>query len=148
MEIFDKIGNMASETYKFTTEKTSKLAKEAKIKMKINENKSKIDDIYEEIGKLIYQKHVREEDINIEDDIKDYCKKIDNLSEKIEDSRVELLNLKDKKQCQKCYKEIEIEDRFCPNCGEKQERPVARTVEVIQNEETQEEITDEQIQDD
>ena len=65
MEIFDKIGNMASETYKFTTEKTSKLAKEAKIKMKINENKSKIDDIYEEIGKVIYQKHVREEDINI-----------------------------------------------------------------------------------
>lgn len=144
MEIFDKIGNMASETYKFTTEKTSRLAKEAKIKMKINDNKSKIDDIYEEIGKLIYQKHVREEDINIQDDIQDYCKKIDDLSTKIENSRMELLNLKDKRQCQKCYKEIEIEDKFCPNCGEKQEKTVSKEVEVIEKEE----LIDEQIQDD
>ena len=30
------------------------------------------------------------------------------------------LELKDKKQCPKCYSEIEKEMKFCPNCGYKQ----------------------------
>ena len=46
MEIFEKIGDAASKTYKFTAEKTSKIAKETKIKMQINEYKSNIKDIY------------------------------------------------------------------------------------------------------
>ena len=46
MEFFDKLTKKATETYKGAAEKTSKLAKEAKLKMKINENKSKIKDIY------------------------------------------------------------------------------------------------------
>ena len=58
MDFFNKISNMASDTYKKTSEKTSKLAKETKLKMKINENKSKIDDIYNDIGKIVYQKHI------------------------------------------------------------------------------------------
>ena len=90
MDILDKIGNMASETYKFTTQKTSKLAREAKLKMKINECKSKISDVYEEIGKIIYQKHIREEDINISEDIEKYCQDIDTYSKEIEDYRMEL----------------------------------------------------------
>ena len=145
VELFDKIGNMASETYKYTTEKTSKIAKEAKIKMKINQYKSDISDIYEQIGELIYQKHIREEDINIEEDIEEYCKKIDDLSNKIEKIRMEMLSLKDKKQCSKCYKEIEIEDKYCPNCGEKQEAPAAKEVEIIEKEpdEEQTEMVDE-----
>ena len=32
MEFLDKLGNIANETYKFTTEKTSKIAKETKYK--------------------------------------------------------------------------------------------------------------------
>ena len=37
MDLFDKIGKKATETYKYTAEKTSKFAKEARIKLKINE---------------------------------------------------------------------------------------------------------------
>ena len=36
---------------KKTTETTSKIAREAKLKMKIKENKGKIKDLYENIGK-------------------------------------------------------------------------------------------------
>lgn len=141
MDLFDKIGNVASETYKFTAEKTSKIAKEAKIKMKINECKSKIDDLYEEIGKIVYQKHIREEDINIEEDIEEYCTQIDSLSKTIEENRMELLNLKSKKQCEKCFSEIEINNKFCPNCGEKQEekQPEVKEVEIIHEDENFEE---------
>ena len=63
MDFFDKLGKKASETYKGAAEKTSKIAKETKLKMAINENKSKINDLYEEIGKKIYENHVREEKV-------------------------------------------------------------------------------------
>ena len=39
MEFFDKLTKKASETYKGAAEKTSKLAKEAKLKLKINETR-------------------------------------------------------------------------------------------------------------
>ena len=50
---------------KKTTEATSKITKETKLKLKMNENKGKISDLYEEIGKKVYEKHIREENINI-----------------------------------------------------------------------------------
>ncbi len=46
MEFLDKLGKKASEAYKVTADKTGKLAKEAKLRMKISELKSQINDIY------------------------------------------------------------------------------------------------------
>lgn len=131
MDFFNKLGNMASETYKYTADKTNKLAKEAKTKLKMNEYKSEIEDIYEQIGEIVYQKHVREEDINIKEDIQEYCRKIDELSEKVKECRIDLLNLKDKKQCENCYTEIEKDAKFCPKCGEEQPNVI-----VEENDET------------
>ena len=42
MGFFDNLGKKASAAYDATAEKTGKLAKEAKFRMKINENKSDI----------------------------------------------------------------------------------------------------------
>lgn len=144
MDFFDKLGKKASEAYKVTADKTGKLAKEAKLRMKMNELKSEINDIYEEIGKIVYQKHVREEEYDISKEIEEHCTKIDCLSDEIESNLKQCLELKDKKQCQKCYEEIEKDAKFCPKCGEKQdevkEEP-AKEVEVIEksNEESNEE---------
>ena len=119
MEFFDKLGKKASEAYKVTADKTGKIAKETKLKFKIGELKTQINSIYEEIGKKVYEKHIREEDICIKKDLEEQCTKIDVLSDEIDCLLKECLQLKDKKQCQKCYKEIEKDDKFCPNCGEK-----------------------------
>ena len=51
MDFFDKLGKKATKACKFTADKTGKLAKETKLKFKMSELKSKIEDIYEEIGK-------------------------------------------------------------------------------------------------
>ena len=48
MGFFDNLGKKASAAYDATAEKTGKIAKEAKLKMKINENKSDINDIYKD----------------------------------------------------------------------------------------------------
>ena len=51
MDFFDKLGKKATEAYKVTADKTGKIAKETKLKFKMGELKTKIEDIYEEIGK-------------------------------------------------------------------------------------------------
>lgn len=142
MEFFDKLGKKASEAYKVTADKTGKIAKETKLKFKIGELRTQINDIYEEIGKKVYEKHVREEELCIKKDLEEQCTKIDLLSDEIDSLLKECLELKDKKQCPNCYKEMEKEDKFCPNCGEKQTDEPAKEVEIL------EELENTQIEED
>ena len=80
MEFFDKLGKKATEAYKMTADKTGKIAKEAKLKLKIGELKSQINEIYKEIGEKVYEKHIREEEIDIQKYLEEQCTKIDVLS--------------------------------------------------------------------
>lgn len=141
MEFFDKLTKKASEAYKITADKTGKIAKETKLKLKISELKSEINDLYEEIGKKEYEKHTRRNngETNTEDickQIEEKCLKIDVLSDEIENLLKQCLELNDKKQCEKCYTEIEKKAKFCPHCGAKQEAEVAIEAEVLENQTT------------
>jgi len=120
MGFFNEIG-------KKTSEATSKITKETKLKLKINDNKNKISDIYEEIGKKVYEKHVREENISIKEELQEECSKIDVLSKEIEEARKEILRLNNKRQCPGCYAEIEKEAAYCSKCGQKLEN-----VEIVE----------------
>ena len=103
--------------------------------MKMGELKSEINDIYEEIGKKIYENHVKEEKEDISSLIEDECTKIDCLSDEIESILKECLKLKDKRQCPNCYAEIEKDVKFCPKCGTKQEEQQeepAKEVEIVE----------------
>lgn len=137
MDFFDKLGKKASEAYKVTADKTGKLAKEAKLRMKMGELKSQISDIYKEIGEITYQKHIREEEYDISKEIEEKCTKIDVLSDEIETNLKECLELKDRKQCSSCFAEIEKDVKFCPECGAKQEDKVepAKEVEIVNQQE-------------
>lgn len=135
MEFFDKLGKKASEAYKVTADKTGKLAKEAKLRMKIADLKSQINEIYKEIGEIVYQKHTRDGEYDIEKEIEEKCTKIDVLSDEIESNLKQCLELKDKRQCPNCFAEIEKDVKFCPKCGTKQEKvkeEPAKEVEVIE----------------
>lgn len=158
MDFLNKIGKKVSQTYDATAEKTSKLAKEAKLRMKINENKSDIKDLYREIGKKVYEKHVREENIDINKDLEEECTKIDVLSSEIETCLKSILELKERKQCPKCHSEIDLEDAYCPRCGEKQpdtekNKDTQDIIEDLENaeikpeNETEKEIVEEKLED-
>ena len=138
MEFFDKLGKKASEAYKMTADKTGKIAKETKMKFRIGELKSQINDLYEEIGKKVYESHVKKEEISIQNDLEEQCTKIDVLSDEIEGLLKQCLELKDKKQCPKCFKEIEKDAKFCPSCGAKQEETEVKEVEILEDVETTE----------
>ena len=121
MEFFNKISEKASTAYKVTAAKTGRLAKEAKLKLKMSNLKSQINDIYLDIGAKIYEKHLLKEDINIKNDLEEECTKIDILTNQIEEILNECLELNNKKQCLKCFAKIDKDCKFCPECGTKQE---------------------------
>ena len=131
MGFFDNLGKKASSVYDATAEKTGKLAKEAKLRMKINENKSDINDLYKEIGRKVYEKHVREENIDIKSELEEECTKIDVLSAEIETCLKSILELKDKRQCEQCHTEIDIKADFCQKCGAKQPGAEVLNAEVV-----------------
>ena len=136
MEFFDKLSKKASEAYKITADKTGKIAKETKLKLKISELKSEINTIYTEIGKKAYEKHTIKNGgekctENVCEQIKEKCLKIDMLSDEIDNLLKQCLELKDKKQCENCYAEIEKDVKFCPHCGAKQEE-IAVEAEVLE----------------
>ena len=133
MGFFENLSKKASAAYDATAEKTGKLAKEAKLRMKINENKSDINDLYKEIGRKVYEKHVREENIEIKTELEEECTKIDVLSAEIETCLKSILELKDKKQCEQCHAEIDLDNGFCPKCGAKQPGAEVLNAEVIKH---------------
>lgn len=138
MELFEKIGDAASKTYKYTAEKTSKIAKETKLKMKINDYKKEIEKIYREIGETVYEKSVVDEEIDKEE-LKEKCDKIDDISGKIVECKNEILCIKEKRQCTNCYEEIELTANYCPNCGFHQEEIVTTKKEDDEKQEQSEE---------
>ena len=131
MGFFDNLGKKASAAYDATAEKTSKIAKEAKLRMKMNENKSEINNIYKEIGKKVYEKHVANENIDIKTELEEECTKIDVLSAEIETCLKSILELKEKKQCEQCHTEIDLDATFCPKCGAKQPEIEVKEAEVV-----------------
>ena len=144
MEFFDKLGKKASEAYKVTADKTGKIAKEAKLKMKMADLKGQANDIYMEIGKKVYEKHVKEETLDIKKELEEECTKLDVISDEIDSILKECIDLKDKKVCQKCYSQIEKNMKFCPECGAKQEETEknedVKQVEVVEETEKNEDV--------
>ena len=150
MEFFDKLTKKASEKYKGSAEKTSKIAKEAKLKIKVNENKSKINDLYQEIGKKVYQKHITTGDVCIKKDLEEECAKIDILSAEIEKYHKEILELSDLKSCIKCKEPMDKNAKFCPKCGEEQpveeEAPAMEAEIVEEKEDTTQNVSEEAVE--
>ena len=125
MSFFNELG-------KKTTEATSKITKETKLKFKMGDLKSKINNIYQEIGKKVYEKHARGETIDIKEELKEECEKIDQFSKEIEEARLEVLKLNNKRLCPNCLTEVDKTAAFCSKCGEK--LPVEEVVtEVPEN---------------
>ena len=120
MDIFDKIGKQVTKTYVCATDKTSRIAKETRNKIKISNFKSDIFDVYEEIGRKIYETYILEDEKDISEDLIIECMKIEELNYAIQELENENLDLNNKKKCENCSTKIKDTDNFCFNCGENQ----------------------------
>ena len=133
MDFINEIGKKTSKVCNFTVNKTNEIAKETKYKMKMMSYKSKIEELYEDIGKKVYQNYVYNKKEDIEELTLEECIEIDKIASQIEDYRKEILKLKNKKQCPDCFFEIKSYYKFCPNCGHVQQENNSKVENEKQN---------------
>lgn len=134
MEFFEKLGKKASETFNSAGEKANKIAVDTKLKMKINDCKSKINGLYQDIGKKVYQKYVLDGNLDIKEELTEELTNISTLTDEIENYEQQRLELADMKQCENCKNKIEKKAKFCPECGAEQPEEIAQEVEVVDEE--------------
>ena len=135
MDFFEKLGKKATETFNSAAEKTNKIASEAKLRIKINDCRSKIKDIYQDIGKIVYQKFALDGQLEVKEDIQEQLSKIKEYTDKIEEYEKQILELTNLKQCENCKNKIDKNAKFCPECGAEQPEEVVHEVEVVDNDE-------------
>ena len=146
MDFFEKFGKKASETFNSAAEKTNKIATDTKLKLKINDCKGKINDLYREIGKKVYEKYVLDGNFDIQDQVTEQLTKISEYAGQIEEFEKQRLELADMKQCVNCKNKIERNAKFCPECGvEQPEEPVHDAEIVTENNAEAEEAFEETI---
>lgn len=144
MDFFEKLTKKASETYKSAAEKTGKLANETKLKMKISDAKSKINELYKEIGKKVYEKFALDGNLDIKSDIEEELNRVKELADQIVEYEKQILELSDMKECVKCHSKMERTAKFCQACGAEQPQEEAKEVEVVgvENNETAENVAE------
>lgn len=133
MSVFDNFTRRVSDTAKAAAKKSSELVEVTKLNMAIGSEEDKIEKLYGEIGKLIFERYGAEEEVD--EDLKELCEKIGSHMSAIGDMKEKILELKKVKKCPGCNSEIEIDMAFCPRCGLKQEIPQPKA-ESTEEEET------------
>lgn len=123
-EVFDKIREQANKAKdgavkitKTVIDKTNNVVNQTKLKLAIAETKEKIEDVYTDIGKAVYEKYLT--DGEIADYVSEKCSKIDALSEEAAELSERLSELKENVKCQSCGAYNHSDDVYCSKCGEK-----------------------------
>ena len=132
MDFFSKLSKKASETYQATKEKAVSLSEELKLKSKISDLKDKIEKIYNEIGKTVYNEVKDGRDVSKEE-ILEKCEEISRYKDDIEKLQTEILTLKKVVKCSNCGEDLDLGDSFCYKCGSKQ--PEIEKVEIKKEDE-------------
>lgn len=118
-----------SDIGKKTTETADKIAKETKLKRRINDNKEKIVKQYSLMGKKAYEAYKNGAQPALEEDYT----QIDTWFNENEEARLEILKLNQKKVCSNCSTEIMDNVSFCPKCGQKQDTATIAEPSVTTN---------------
>ena len=146
MDFFEKLGKTATETFNSAGEKVNRFAEDTKLKLKINDCKSKIKDLYEEIGKKVYEKYVLDGNLDIQELIREELEKIGGYTSQIEEFEKSRLELADMKQCENCKNKIDRSAKFCPECGAEQPEEPVHEAEVVDGENCNEEVNSENME--
>ncbi len=109
--------------FKKLTEKPGELLEINRLNKQINAEEEKVQEAFLTMGKTIFEAQGKGEPIPPE--LVDLCEKVKAARAKMEELRIQVLKLRDKKQCSQCGTELELTQPFCSKCGAKQEMPAA-----------------------
>lgn len=109
-DIIEKVKSIVSSTTKKAVRLSNDAIDYTKIKLKISELKSKLDEKYAKIGLAVYEG-------KDDDDIEAICEEITSLRNEIYELTLKLAEFKNQKTCPVCSSVCEKDDEFCRKCG-------------------------------
>ena len=134
MAFFDDLKKNASEVAEKAAKMTNDLTTLAKLNVSMKTCEAKLDDIYEEIGRLFYGAERNGEDLT--EAIAEAVAKADNLKAEIADYRAKIAKLRKFLICDGCGNEIPEESAFCLYCGLKVMRETEESDDSYQSTDT------------
>ncbi len=133
MSMLESFTRKVTDTAKAAAKKSSELVEVTKLNMSISSEEDKIEKLYLEIGKTIYESYAKGETTS--DLFVEKCKQIDSYNSNIKEMRRKILELKNEKICPECREELDISALYCSKCGAKQEiiePPVIEVEEIVE----------------
>lgn len=131
MAFLENLGKKVSVAAQAAAKKSGELVEITKLNVNINSEEDKIQKLYSQIGKAIYEKY-NASGIT-DDEVAELCKTIAAHKENIQSLREKIAELKGTKQCIGCGAEMDRNQLFCSKCGTKNEAvPDSATAEEEQ----------------
>lgn len=121
MSLFENLTKKVTETAKVAAKKSGDLVEVTKLNMNIGTEESKIEKVYTDIGKIVFEAYNKGEETS--ECFKEHCEKIKASQEIIKQMKEKINELKNVKLCSACGTELAAETAFCSKCGAKQEIP-------------------------
>lgn len=128
MAFFENFGKKVGEAAQAAAKKSSEIMETTKLNVNINSEEDKIQKLYAQIGKSVYEKF--SETGVAEDYIKEECEAIIAHEQNIKALREKIAEVKGTKACISCGAQMERTQVFCSKCGAKNEIPVPATPEA------------------
>lgn len=127
MAFLENLGKAAQAAAK----KSGELVEVTKLNVNINSEEDKIQKLYAQIGKSIYERYSATGEVS--DEIRETCEAITVHEQNIKGLREKIADIKGTKQCVGCGAEMEKTQIFCSKCGAKNEpTPTASTAAAQQ----------------
>ncbi|MGN1015242.1 MAG: zinc ribbon domain-containing protein [Butyricicoccus sp.] len=111
----DKTGKAANHAADVAGKKAGTMVESTKLNLQIFDLNSEIDEMYKEIGKMIYDTHLGLQADR--DELEHKLALIDEKRQIVEEIRCKLQDLRTVNQCPNCGKECSRDDAFCSGCG-------------------------------
>ena len=119
MSIIDDFTEKVAKTARCAAKKSGELVEITKMNINIGIEEDKISKYYSDIGKLIYDRYLKNQ--NFDTEIEAICEHIKFKENLIKEMNQKILNFKNMRICPNCNSQISTNFDFCNNCGTKQD---------------------------
>jgi len=119
MAFLENLGKRVGEAAQAAAKKSSELVEITKLNVSINSEEDKIQKLYTQIGKTIFEKFKSEG--SIDPDVSESCQAIIGHEQNIKALKEKIAEIKGLKACINCGTEMEKNQIYCSKCGAKNE---------------------------
>lgn len=116
MSFMDKLSKAISQSMNEISKKSSEIIEINKMNMSISKREREIQELYEELGRHVYE-HLQGGNYISKLDLESYISKIEFLKKDIQTLEKLVLSIQNIKHCPKCKVEFDEDIAYCPLCG-------------------------------